>query len=438
MSRKFVLVTQDSSGLGWTKKLLEEGEQVILLKGPLQEPVKPIEQEQYDRIGRGLVEVGYTDPETIASLRGPATYWLFDRNVFPELADQLRADGQKVFGTSSLCERMENDRAYACGIANQYGLPSPPTYDFSNIDDGVSFLEQNENTAFVMKPNASQDSFSTFVPFRENPDDANHELLCYLRNAPDPKEGYILQERKPGVEINVEVWLQNGEPFFAFCCMENKRKWNRDLGEMSGCAGDIVFPISLNTPIIARTIGRLLPFYQTRGYTGFADVNCIIGDNQTWFLEVCNRFGYNSHPNLFLTCALDGFGSIMADWMDGNVETIPQRFRAGFGASITCFIDHERVGIPLYLNPRMANRFFTFDGFLPGADVLLTGFGREIGIFTDHDYTIEEAAESCLNNLLYNEAVSYPDIAYRTDLHKADYHGAPIKRYSALKSMRLV
>lgn len=435
MARQFVIVTQDTSGLGWTKKLLEEGEQVLMMKGPCKDPN---EYEQYDRVGRGLVEIAAMNDENVANLRGPQTYWIFDRNVFPELADQLRAAGQKVFGTSALCERMENDRAFACDIATQYGLPSPPTYDFATVDDGVQFLEENPYRAFVMKPNESEDNFATFVPFREQPDDANHELLCYLRNVPEPKQGYILQERKPGVEVNVEVWMQDGEPFFALCCMENKRKWNHDLGEMSGCAGDIVFPIPLSTPIVARTIGKMLPFYQSRGYTGMCDVNVIVGDNQTWFLEVCNRFGYNSHPNLFMTCALDGFGNIMADWMDGSVETIPQRFRAGFGASITCFIDHKRPGIPLYLKPRLASSFYTFDGYMPGGDVLLTGFGQEIGFFTDHDYTIEDAAESCLNKLLYKEAVSFPDMSFRTDLHKADYHGAPLKRYSALKSMRLL
>lgn len=431
--RKFVLVTQDTSGLGWTKKLQEEGEMVVFLKGECKDPS---EADSYARVGDGLVPcVTMADVE---SLKGPDTYWLFDRNVFPELADTLRTEGQKVFGTSALTEKMENDRAFACQIADQYGLPSPPTHDFQTIDDGVAFLEANPDKAYVMKPNASEDSFATFVPFRQDPEDANYELCCYLRNAPEPKEGYILQERKPGVEINVEMWLQDGVPFFAFCCLENKRKWNHDLGEMSGCAGDIVFTVPVNSVLVQRTVGKLLPFYAERGYTGIADVNVILGDNQTWFLEVCNRFGYNSHPNLFMNCALDGFGNIMADWMDGNIETIPQRFRAGFGASITCFIDHKRPGLPIYLNPRLEKNFFPFDGCRPGEDVLLTGFSGEIGIFTDHDYTIEEAAEGCLNQLIYNEAVSFPDISFRTDLHCSNYRGAPVKRYAALRAMGLV
>jgi hypothetical protein len=432
--RQWVVVTQDCSGLGWTKRLLEDGESVVFAKQIAEDDKDP---DEFALVGEGLVDCEPLET-AIATRKGPQTYWVFDRNCFADQADALRAAGQKVFGTSALSARMELDRAYGCEVASACGLPSPPTREFDSNTAGCDWLERNPTIAYVCKPNASDNNYSTFVPFRENAEDANHELLCYLRNAPEAKSGFILQERKPGVEANVEVWLQNGVPFFAMVCLENKRRWDHDLGEMSGCAGDIVFPIPLDTPIIAATIGKMLPFYEQQGYTGFADVNVILGDNQVWFLEVCNRFGYSSHPNLFLNCALDSFGNIMADFMDGQVETIASRFRSGFGASVTLFIDHKRTGLPLTAAPRSARSFYPFDGFRPASDVLLTGYSHEVGIFCDHDYTIEEAAESCLSQLLHREAVTYPDIAFRTDLHKADYVGAPVKRYSALRSMRLL
>lgn len=434
-NRRWMIVTQDLSGLGWVKRLQEEGQRVTLVKGMGPDEKQP---DRFAKVGQGLVECRDLSPATLQQLSGPDAYWLFDRNYFADQADELRAAGQKVFGTTALSARLENDRAYACQIATQCGLPSPPTHDMATVDEGVEFLEANPNTAFVLKPNDSEFNFTTFVPFREDPADANHELLCYLRNCPEMEKGYILQERKPGVEVNVEVWLQDGEPFFAMCCLENKRRWNHNLGEMAGCAGDVVFPIPLDAPIIAATVGRMIPFYKQQGYTGFADVNVIVGDGEVWFLEVCDRFGYNSHPNVLIACALDSVGNILGDWMDEDVETIAQRFRAGFGASITCFLDHPRPGLPIYLNPRVAGRFFPYDGYKVGEDVLLAGYSQEVGIFLDHDYTIEDAAEGCLNKLLYGEAVTYPDIAFRTDIHRKDYPGAPAKRYEALRAMRLI
>lgn len=437
MARLFVVVTQDTSGLGWTKKLQEEGEQVVFAKAP---GPKEDRLDLFDLVGRGLIDC---EPLEVAlkSRLGPATYWLFERNIQSAVADWLRGAGQHVFGTSVLSERMENDRAFTVDLAARMGLPSPPTFAFDRVDAGVAFVEQHPTTAYVLKPNASDAAFSTFVPFREEVEDANHELLCYLRNQPEMASGYVLQERKPGVEVNVEVWFHDGAPFMAVCNLENKRKWDHDLGEMSGCAGDIAFVVPLDSPLVLRTIGRMFPFYWQRNYSGFADVNVIVGDNATWFLEVCNRFGYNAHPNLFLTCALGRFGDTMVDWMEGEsdkIAAIPSRFRAGFGASITLFIDHPRAGLPLHINPRAAPQFYAFEGYKSGADLLLAGYSNEIGIFTDHDYTIEEAAEGCLNKLLFNEAISFPDMAFRTDLHRDNYRGAPLRRYSALKSMRLL
>ena len=40
----------------------------------------------------------------------------------------------------------------------------------------------------------------------------------------DPKGSFILQERKEGVETNVEVWIRRGEPVFAFMTLESKKR----------------------------------------------------------------------------------------------------------------------------------------------------------------------------------------------------------------------
>lgn len=437
MSQRWVVVSQDLSGLGWCKRLQEEGCAVTLLKGMGPDEKQP---DRFAQVGQGLVPIQNLSTGTVDALCGPDVFWLFDRNYFADVADDLRSRGQMVFGTSALTARLEQDRGYACDVATQCGLPSPPTHDMETIDEGVDFLEANPNLAFVMKPNDSEFNFTTFVPFREDPVDANHELLCYLRNCPEMPKGYILQERKPGVEVNVELWYQDGEPFFAFCCLENKRRWNHNLGEMSGCAGDVVFTVPLDSPLVQTTVGKMTPFYAQQGYTGMADVNVILGDNEIWFLEVCDRFGYNSHPNLFLGLATDAMSNILGDWMQQSkeFETIPQRFRGGFSASITCFLDHPRPGLPIYVNPRVVSNFYPYDGKKVGEDVLLTGYSQEVGVYVNHDYTLEDAAEGALTKLLYGEGVTYPDIAFRTDIHKRDYSGAPAKRYEALRAMRLI
>jgi phosphoribosylamine-glycine ligase len=431
--RLFVVVTEDWSGLGWGKKLQEEGERVVVAYQMQKDEESHAE---YDKVGEGWVPKVPLD-KALKELKSPQTYWLFSENHLTTYADQLRKEGQKVFGTSALSERMEHDRSYMVKIAKDAGFDLPETKAFSTIEEGLKFLDAHRETAYVFKPDDAEFNRYTYVPFRERGHDANRETYFYIRHIPFTGS-YILQERKYGVEVNVEAWMYEGEPVFAFAGLENKRKDAHNLGEMAGCAGDLSFTVPLDSKLVKMTIAKLYPFYKKEKYTGFADVNVIIGDAGVYFLEVCNRFGYNSHPNLFLALALDGFGNIMADYMDGKTDHLYDRFRKGFGASISLGIEHEREGLPLYIHPDHCKRYFPFDGYKDKGDLLLTGYSNDVGIFTDFDYTPEQATEACVNKLFYNEAVSFPDMTVRLDLGKRDYPNAPINRHEALRRMGLV
>jgi phosphoribosylamine-glycine ligase len=429
-TRTFVVYTQDMVGLGWVKKLQEEGEEAVLVAVPA--------KDEKDLKEFNLVGNGWVNRTTLEKApKGKHVYHLFDSNHLSELADKLRGEGEKVFGTSKLQAKMEHDRKFTTDLAKQSGLDLPDTQEFSTVEKGLAFLDAHQDTSYVFKPDASEFNYLTTVPMREKAADANRELYFFLKHS-DFKGTYILQERKEGVEVNVELWLQEGEPFFSFATLENKRKGEKDSGEMVGCAGDVTFVIPHDSKLATDTIGKMLPFYKKEKYTGIVDINVIIGDRQVWFLEVCNRFGYNSHPNLFMNLALDGFGSIMADWMDGKTKGMPERFRKGYGASVSLFIDHKRPGIPLHLKESYEHKFFPFDGYKDGDDLLLTGYSQEVGIFTDYDYTLHGAMEGVYNKLFHNETVSFTNQGYRQDLDKYNYPQAPDKRHEALRRMGLI
>lgn len=415
----------------------EEGEEVILA---YRGAPGGTEQEALAQLGDGWLPSLPLD-EALTSWVGSDAYWIPDQNCFIEECEQLRQMGERVLNISALTERMEHDRKYAVEIANSCGLMAPPTSEFTTTREALAFLDEHPDTAFVFKPNHSDQANLTFVPFRDEPECANRELHKYLRHLMDGLEhGFILQERKIGVEANVEVWFYNGTPFFSFVTLENKRRGDGDMGPMCGCASDVVFTVPLESKIVERTVGRMFSFYEGQRYTGFADANVIIGDGEVWFLEVCNRFGYNAHPTLFLGLAMDKFGLMMADWCDGNpeIKRMYERFRPGFAVSITCFHSKPRFGLPFYVKPRWEHQCYPFDGCKVEDDLLITGYSKEICIFVDHDYTIEQAAENCLSKLLFQEGVSFPDMEFRTDLGRTDYHGSVIRRYSALSSMGLL
>ena len=437
--RQFVIVTKDYSGLGWAKKLMEEGE-TVTLAGENPED-KPEFKKLYDMVAKDWIP-RMDLSEAINKLQTDSTYWIFAENNFTEEAEKLRKAGQKVFGTSTLSEKLEHDRHYAVEIAEQSGLSSPPTAEFTTKDEGVAFLDENPDRAYVFKPDDSGGTnYSTFVPIRIKDEDANRETYTYLAHMKAEPGPYILQERIPieeGTEANAEVWLFEGEPILAFLGLEVKRKNTYDLGEMAGCGGDIATMIPLDCKLVQETIGKMLPFYKEQKYTGFADVNVIYTKQGPQFLEVCNRFGYNSHVTLFLALAQDGFGNILADFIDGNVEGMAERFRAGFGSSLTMFLDHPREGMPVHVDEKYAEMFYPFDGYKEEDTFLLAGYSNEIGIYVAFGSTIEAATKACKEQLAMEEAVSVPDYYYRWDLDDTDYYNAPITRYHALKAKGLL
>lgn len=432
-ARNWIIYTKDFSGLGWAKKLLEEGEQVVVAVDCPED--KPEDIKLFEQVGKGWVKAVEVS-DACSNLQTDQTYNVFAENHFTEEADYLREQGRKVFGTSALSEKLEHDRQFAIDMATKAGLAPMPTEECSSREEGLAFLDAHADKAYVLKPDDGATNFSTFVPIRADDADANREVYEYLSHMKDEPGTYILQERIPiedSLEANAELWLYEGEPILALLGLEVKRKDTYDLGEMAGCGGDFVQMLPLDCPLVQETIAKLVPFYREQKYTGFADINVIFTpDGVPHFLEVCNRFGYSAHVTLFLTLATDGFGNILADFIDGKVDTLESRFREGVGASLTLFLDHPRPGMPLHIADDCIKQYYPFDMYEEDGVKLLAGYSSEVGIFTAYGTTMAEAADTCLNQLIFDEAVSFPDMHYRMDLGKEDYYNAPILRYHEL------
>ena len=247
---------------------------------------------------------------------------------------------------------------------------------------------------------------------------------------------FVLQERKKGIEINVEMWLFEGKPFFAHANFESKRKYNGDWGKMIGCSQDIEFIIPIDARILRDTIHKLIKLPEFKDYTGFVDLNLIVADNEYFFLEFCARFGYNSHPNLFLTLAIQPLSVILSKMLLGDVKDFYSLFRAGFGASITMWIDDPVAGLPLIFGEgeETESRFYHFDTYCEDEDYYLAGYANEVGIICAHDYDIHSAAEEALRKFA---RIHYSGHAGRTDLALKDYQSNPEERYIACVAMKL-
>jgi phosphoribosylamine-glycine ligase len=433
----FIICTRDFSGLGMAIRLQDEGHDVLVAYEP--DPEMPDDKvEAYNLVGKGIVKRSTMKAAFEKRKELKDCYWVFDSNYLYEYGDKLRKEGFKVFGASEWTNKMEFDREFGTNVAKSSGLDLPETKEFSDVASAIEFLEAHDEQSYVCKPN-DVESYLTYVPQMEIQKDANRELQSYLQLMDDGHD-FILQEQINGVEVDVNVLFHNGKPYFATVLLECKRKNSGDKGELVGCSQDIIFTMPLESPIVQKTIGKMFPVYQKQKYTGFGDVNCILADNSVYFLEVCNRFGYNEHPNLFWNLCIPDFSEVLSQMVDEPKGNFYENFRKGFGASILLYIDHSKSGFPLFVAKETYKNFYSFDSYKDETceeetDYRLAGYDIALGIVTGFGYTIKDAAKHALDNAL---KINYPFCAYREDLDDVNYHSSPIKRYEALSAMGLL
>jgi phosphoribosylamine-glycine ligase len=432
---RFIIASSDYAGLGFAIRLGQEGHDVILATHPDPETLgNPEMRARYGRVGEGMVTKRALSSLLACRKDFRDAYWIWDLNHSVDENEILRAEGFRVLGGGRHAYTMEHDRKACLKFASQYGLEAPPSERFDDPAKAIEFCKLHPDTAYVYKPDTG-DNFETFLPECEDPGDANQEMQIHLRSLVEEqpnKSAFLLQERKDGVETNVEVWFQEGEPIFAFMGLECKRRHVQDLGELAGCALDYVFTIPINSRAVAASIDKLAPAYRAMNYTGFADANYIASKDGVWFLEKCERLGYNAHPNLFWNLGRAGVGETFASLVDGRLEP---NFAEGFGASVTMSTkETSPPGKPIQFPPKLENDLYFYDVYRRDGLYLTAGYDRsgDVLLVTGYGYTMPTAWETVLKKA---SEVRFPYRYYRTDGDQTNYPSSPIRRYEALKAM---
>ena len=428
---KFVISTSDFSGLGFAVRLREEGHEVLLATNPPEELTNPDRLHAYERVGVGLVEKAAL--ATLLEVRQTMRewYWIWDFNHSVCENELLRSEGFKVFGGGEYADRMEHDRQACLTFAATYGLEPPPSHSFTTTAEAITFCRRNSGTAYVYKPDVGA-NFETFLPESEDPEDANKELQVHLASVEEAERSFILQERKEGVETNVEVWFQEGEPVFAFMGLECKRKYVLDLGPLVGCAFDYVFTIPLDSKAVTESVGKLYPAYKKMKYTGFGDANFVAARDGIWFFEKCERFGYNAHPNLLFNLSRRPIGEVLAALTESSFRP---DFAGGFGSSVTMSTkEYPTGGKAIQFPKKLKKDIFLWDAYQKNDLYLTAGYepSGDVLLVMGYGYTMPTAWESVMKKAAQ---IKFPYRYYRTDGDGTNYPSSPIRRYEALDAM---
>ncbi len=216
---------------------------------------------------------------------------IFDDVGYGHDQDRLRKDGYNVFGGSLYGDLLEQDRVLAQNIFEEYGLKSIPSYNFSNINKAIQFINKNPK-AWVIKQNGSSSKSINFVGNFKDGSDTIDVLRSYNKNNATKTDLITLQERIVGVEIAATRYF-NGRNWIGptLINIEHKKLFPGDLGPTTSEMGTLGWYESDDSKFTELTLNKIKPYLQKINYRGVFDINCIVNKNGCYPLEATSRFG---------------------------------------------------------------------------------------------------------------------------------------------------
>jgi len=376
-------------------------------------------------VGQGLIT---KTKDFIASAQW-ADVVIFDSNDFdlPNEAEKLRKAGKAVVGSSDFGAKLEEERQLSSDTAKKAGIEIPEFVSFYGPNAWVKaklFLaDRDEDEGWVWKHNGDSETASTYVA--SNVPEMVRLLSWIERLYVKEKEtpDFILSSKVEGVEISTEAWFNGSGFVLANNTIERNRFFNHDLGEKTGCAGNVVWTYEdVDSCPLYKVL--LAPLEKTlKGkYNGPIDVNAIIEkeSNEPIFLEFTPRLGYDA-IYAFAHCVTSDIAGLFADIAMGKKwagEFRADRFFGALRVHVPPYPEEEKgraEGVPVFGFDASVVRKSVSPGEIrwdPYGDPEISGPNGCAFILSADGGTPKEAMLKCEPDKL----LKVPMMRYRTDL----------------------
>jgi len=235
-----------------------------------------------------------------------------DNTYYVDMLEPLRINGYPVFAAGRAAAKMELDRQHGQDLMKSHGIPIMESVSFNDYDAAIAHVKKHPEM-LVSKPSGDANKALSYVA--NNAGDMVYMLQRWkgredLRAAAR-REGFILQEKKVGIEMAVGGWFgPGGWSKWRYENWENKKLMNGDLGVATGEMGTLSRPV-LQSKLAKQVLDPIEPYLKKIGYVGYIDNNCIIDDKgRPWPMEWTMRDGWPLRHNVLAQMKGDP-----ADWM---------------------------------------------------------------------------------------------------------------------------
>lgn len=412
-----------------------------------------VEKSRRLSLGKGLVDVHPADEvlKALLQVKNPGEYFLlFDFNHCFKYAEALMGKGFMGNFPTEEDRLLEVDRDKAKAFVKKFypDLVVAPVHEFKTVEEGKKFLETSEDL-WVLK--GLDEDCRTVVPSTDDPEKGREILVSALDDEKESyeKAGFILELMIANpVEVTPEFQFYNGKPVAAYVDLENKRIGAGDIGVMTGCAQDLVWGISFDSPL-ARIACPKKVYEMAKEHEGwFIWDASILFDPKTgvpYFGEFCsNRPGYNSLISEIALCG--GVQEILASLTGESVSASEAESEYASSVRVFNIIPTAPDGKPIKKELPVGlgeDNVWPFDasGRSPEDE---PGVARTVGYCWDVAYVTGrgrdpfESAHVCYENLKKN--LTFEGAYYRPleDYLSTAYPTSIINRYLWLKEKNLM
>ncbi len=361
-----------------------------------------------------------------------------DLNICWKFAEQMKDSGVPGIYPTEADRLLEVDREGMKEMFNKHypDLKVGQVEEFKKVDDALKFLDGTEDV-WVLK--GDDIDAKTVVPDTDQPDLARGQIETALEAGKDKyeKSGFILEKKIKDVkELTPQLTFFDGKPISANIDIELKRQGAGDVGPMCGCAADLVFPISLDSPILKMAFPKYV-YDMAKKHGGLFIFDCsLLFDPRTgdaFAGEVCsNRPGWNS---VLTEMSLSGGAQ---HWLEALQEgKDPFDGVSGFASSVRVFNPNkeDHGAMPdMSIDYEESVNIFLMDG--KDEECCTAGYGTDLAIVTGVGSTIKSAAHKAYTNLMdfnFEGKIYRPEEDYMSEKYKSSI----INRYKYGKSKGL-
>lgn len=451
--KHWVLFTSTGTGLSVARRLQDEGVTVTVamvqdlneILPPGSEPCCEEEMTRSRRLDqyKGILDIYPAKDvfEVLMGVKDKTGYFIFnDTNDCCNYAEALEVAGFDGNFPHYTDLELESDRDAAREFVEEHyqgHLMLALKPEFQSVEEGLAFLEKNGDKArWALK---GEEGVETTVPKDKDFLLAKEHVMQAMKDQKEKLDGHpfvLEQVIDDPVEITPEVWFWDGEPVWFGVDIEMKRIGAGDVGPMTGCSTDLVFPVEQSSKIVEMAFPQMVyDMAKTRKGWFVWDASILFDrEGRPFFGEFCaNRLGWDCFQTTLamFPSAKEFFERLM------NGERMVPEFR--FGAAVRVLnMDkdgHERRvlrGAKVNWLPEVDGSVWPFDVMKDAeGDVVTCGSDWSLAVVTGTGDSPEEAGMDAYRNLegfgLENYFVrpleDFLSTAYPTSLINRFYHG---------------